>query len=73
MTARIEEHKKADSLVGLHCKQCQLEGNSNDLSCENIDRSNNQTKLLTLDAIHIRKEKSGLNKSDEFRSRELTL
>ena len=27
LTARIEEHKKADSLVGLHLQQCQLEGN----------------------------------------------
>ena len=52
---------------------CQPEGNSADLSWEIIDRSNNQTKLLTLEAIHIRKEKPGLNTRDEFRSRELTL
>ena len=67
LTTRIEEHKKADSPVG------QLEGNSTDLSWEIIDRSNNQTKLLTLEAIDIRKEKPGLNTRDEFRSRELTL
>ena len=48
MTTRIEEHKKADSPVGLHLQQCQLEGNSADLSWEIIDRSNNQTKLLTV-------------------------
>ena len=73
LTTRIEEHRKADSPVGLHLQQCQLEGNSADLSWEIIDRSNNQTKLLTLEAIHIRKEKPGLNTRDEFRSRELTL
>ena len=59
---------KADSPVGLH-----LEGNSTDLSWEFIDRSNNQTKLLILEAIHIRKEKPGFSRRDEFRSRELTL
>ena len=73
LTTRIEEHKKADSPLGLHLQQCQLEGNSADLSWEIIDRSNNQTKLLTLEAIHIRKEKPGLNTRDEFRSREFTL
>ena len=57
VTTRIEEHKKADSLVGLHPQQCSFEGNSADLSWEIINRSNNQTKLLTLEAIHIRKKK----------------
>ena len=73
LTTRIEEHKKRDSPVGLHLQQCSLDRNSADLSWESIDRSNNQTKLLTLEAIHIRKEKPGLNTRDEFRSRELTL
>ena len=73
LTTRVEEHKKADSPVGLHLQQCQLVGNSADLNWEIIDRSNNQTKLLTLEVIHIRKEKPGLNTRDEFRSRELTL
>ena len=75
LTTRIEEHKKADSPVGLRLQQCQLEGSSADLSWEIIDRSNNHTKLqlLTLEAIHFRKEKPGLNTRDEFRSRELTL
>ena len=73
LTIRIEEYKKAESLLGLHLQQCQLEGKSADLSWEFIDRSNNQKKLLTLEAIHIKKEKPGLNPRDEFRSRELTL
>ena len=73
LATRIEEHKKADSPVGLHLQQCQFEGKSADLSCEIIDRSNNQRKMLTLEAIHIRKEKPGLNTRDDFRSRVLTL
>ena len=73
LITRIEEYKKADSPVGVHLKQCQLEGNSADLSWEITDRSNDQTKLLTLEAIHIMKEKPALNKRDKFRSRELTL
>ena len=42
-TTRIEEHKKADSPVGLHLQQCHFEGSSVDLSWKIIDRSNNQT------------------------------
>ena len=63
LTTRIGKHKKADSPVGLHLQQSQLDGNSADLSWEIIDRSNNQTKLLTLEAIHIRKEKLGLTRA----------
>ena len=55
LTASIEENKKADSPVGLHLQQCQVEGNCVDLSWEITDRSNNRTKLLTLEAIHVRK------------------
>ena len=73
LATRIEENKKADSPVGLHLQQCQLEGKSADLSWEIIDRSNNQTKLLRLEAIHIWKKKPGMNTLDGFRSRELTL
>ena len=73
LTSRFEEHKRADSTVGLHFQQCRLEGNSADVNSEIIDKSNNQTKLLKLEAIHTRKEKPGLNSRDEFRSGELTL
>ena len=74
MITRIEKHKKADSPVVLHLQQCSLEGDSADLSWEVIlFMSNNLVKPLTLEAIHIRKEKSGLNTRDEFVSKELTL
>ena len=71
-TLKLEEHKKADSPVGLHLDQRSLKGKSAGVSLQNIDRSNNQTKLLTLEAINIRKDKQGLIMRDEFRSRELT-
>ena len=73
LTTRTEEHKKVDSLLVLQLQQCSLEGNSPDLSSEIIDMSNNQTKLLKLEAIHIREGKPSLNMRVEFRSRELTL
>ena len=73
VTTRIEKHKKEDSPVGLQLQQCQLDGNSADLSWETIDRTNNQKKLLILEAIHFRRKKPGLNTRDEFRSKELTL
>ena len=66
LTSRNEEHKKTDSPVGLHLQQCSLQGNSADLSGKFIDRSNNRTKLLTIEAIQIRKEKTGLNTRDEL-------
>ena len=69
LTTRTEEHKKADSPVGLHCQQCQLEGNSTDFSWDFKDRSNKQTKLSKLEVKLIRKEKPGLNKRDEFRTK----
>ena len=73
LTTRIEEHKKPDSPLILHLQQGRLEGNSVDHTWEINVRSNNQTKLLTLEAIQIRKEKPGLNTHDAFRIRELTL
>ena len=73
LTNRNKEHKKADSPVGLHFQQCQVEGNSADFSWEIIDTSVNQKNLLTLEAILFRKEKQGLNTRDEFRSRDLAL
>ena len=72
-TTKIEELKKADSPAGLYLQHYNLERNSADLSWEIINRSNNQTKLLTQEAKHIRKKKPGLNTCDESRSRELKL
>ena len=53
LTTRIDEHKKANSLL----EQCRLEGESAVISGESTDRTNNETKLLTLDVIHNMKEK----------------
>ena len=49
LTTRIEEHKNADSPVGLHLQQFQLEGNSADLSGEIIDRPTTKKFVNTRD------------------------
>ena len=43
------------------------------MSLEIIDLSNNARKLLTLEGLHIRKLRPGINTTDEFRIRELAL
>ena len=48
-------------------------GGTAELKSEIIDRTANTHKLLTLEALHIWKERPRINKRDEFRSRELTL
>ena len=45
LTTRKQNHRKTESAIGLHFQQYSLEGNSADVSWENIDRSNNQKKF----------------------------
>ena len=73
LATRIAEHKKEDSPVGIHIRQCGEKATTAQLSWEIIDHSNNARKLLTLKALHIRKLRPGINTQDEFRSRQLTL
>ena len=70
--ATIEEHKKEDSPVGIHIRQCEEEATTAQLNWEIIDHSNNAMKLVTLEALHIKKLRPGINTRDEIRSRELT-
>ena len=44
-----------------------------ELKWEIIDQASSSIKLLTLEALHIRKKRPAINTRDEFRSRELTL
>ena len=69
MATRIEEHKKGDSPVGIHIRQHKEEATTEQLNSEIIDQSNNAMKLLTLEALHIRKLRPGIKPRDEFRSR----
>ena len=73
LATKIEEHKKKDSPIGNHIRQCAKEATTAQLNWEMIDQSNNAVKLLSLKALLIRKMWPGINTRDEFRSRELTL
>ena len=72
-TTRIEEHRKEDTPVGQHIRQCGSESGKSEFKWKKIDQASSSIKLLTLEALHIRKERSAINTRDEFRSRELTL
>ena len=73
LTTRIEEHHKENSPVGQRLRECDRDGKSAELKSEIIDQSSNIQKLLTLEALHIWKERPRINRREEFRSRELTL
>ena len=72
LTTRVKEHRKADSPVGQYLKECGGDSLSSELSWKIIDQANSNHKFLTLEALHIFKEKPGLNARDEIRSSELT-
>ena len=74
LATRVDEHRKADSPVGQHLLECNKEvGGTAELKSEIIDQTANTHKLLTLEALHICRERPKINTRDEFRSRELTL
>ena len=73
LTLRIEEHRKEDTPVGQHIRQCGIESGKSEFNWKIIDHASSSIKLLTLEALHIRKERPAVNTRDEFRSRELTL
>ena len=73
LTTRIEEHRKEDNPVGQHIRQCGSESGKSEFNRKIVDQASSNFKLLTLKALHIRKERPAINTRDEFRSRELTL
>ena len=72
LATKIEEHKKEDLPAGTRIRQCGEEATTAQLSWEIIGQLNNAMKLLTLEALHIRKLRRGINTPDEFRIRKLT-
>ena len=68
LTTRIEEHRKEDTPVGQHIRQC-----GSEIKWKIIDQASSSIKVLILEALHIRKERPVINTRDEFRGRELTL
>ena len=73
LITRVEEHRKKDTPVGQHIRQCGSESGMSEFNWKIIDQASSTIKLLTLEALHIRKERPAINTHDEFRSRELKL
>ena len=71
VTTRISEHRKKDSPVGQHLVEyC---GTTHNVKWEILDACRGVEKLMTIEAIYIKKQKPQLNKRDENCERELTL
>ena len=74
LATRVDEHRKGDSPAVQHLLECNKEvGGTAELKSEIIDQTANTHKLLTLEALHIWRERPKINTRDEFRSRELTV
>ena len=74
LATRVDEHCKGDSAVGQHLLECNKEvGGTAELKSEIIDQTANTHKLLTLEALHIWREKPRISTRKEFGSREVTL
>ena len=73
LTTRIDEHRKEDTPIGQHIRQCGSESGKSEFKWKIIDQASSSIKRLTLEALHFRKGRPAINTRDEFRSRELTL
>ena len=71
VTTRISEHQKKDSAVGQHLVECC--GTAHNIEWEILDTCRGVEKLMTIQAIYIKKLKPQLNTRDEYRGWELTL
>ena len=70
LRTRLTEHLRETAPVGSHLKQC---AGTDNWKYKVLDGSRSLTKLLTLEALYIEREKPGLNTRDEYRSRPLTI
>ena len=73
LTTMIEEHREDDTRVGQHIRQCGSESSKSEFKWKKIYQASSSIKLLTLEAVHIRKERPAINTREAFRSSELTL
>ena len=53
--------------------QCSSESGKSEFKWKIVDQASSSIKLITLEALHIRKRRPAINTRDEFRSRVLTL
>ena len=71
ITTRFSEHQKKDSPVGQHfVEYC---GTTHNVKWENLDSCREVEKLMTIEAIYIKKLRPQINTRDEYRGRELKL
>ena len=74
LATKVDEHRKGDSPVGQHLLECNKEVDGTaELKSEIIDQTAETYQLVTLEALHIWRERPRINTRDELRSRELTL
>ena len=73
LTTRIAEHRKEDAPVGQHIRQCGSESGESEFKLKIIDQASSSIKFLSLETLHLRKERPAINTRDEFGSRELIL
>ena len=69
----LKNTAKDDTPVGQHIRQLGSESGKSELKWKIIDQALCSIKLLTLEALNIRKERPEIDTRDEVRSRELTL
>ena len=72
LTTRIEKLRKEDTPVGQHIRQCGSESGKSEFNGKIIKQESSSIKLLTLEALYIRKKRPAINTRDDFRRRELT-
>ena len=70
LRTRLSEHLRDSAPVGSHLVGC---AGTDKWEYKVLDSSRSITKLLTLEALYIDKEKPTLNTRDEYRSRPLTI
>ena len=74
LATRVDERRNGDSPVGQNLLECNEEvGRTAELKSDIIDQTANTHKLLTLEALHIWRDRPRINTRDEFRSWKLTL
>ena len=70
LQTRLQEHMSASAHVGAHLREY---GANMGMNVKVIDRSFDENKLLTLEALHIAKLKPALNTREEYPQRQLKL
>ena len=57
LTTRVEEHRKEETPVGQHIRQCGSESGKSEFNRKIIEQASSNIGSLTLEALHISKKK----------------